>query len=192
VTLGHAEIGRLLPQLGEKRSVVSQRPNLLSIVLHVRLGAYPVLLGGDLETTPNLATGWDGVLRALVPPAQRGRLVKVPHHGSSGAHHPDMWANLLEPTPMAVTTTYNPSGLPRPEDRARLRGLAAASYLTGVPGGPKSKRRFKDRAASEAFPHDLRRVLGGLGHVRLRTRLDDPSVAPTVDLFGLAFLDSAA
>jgi beta-lactamase superfamily II metal-dependent hydrolase len=190
LTLAKHEIAGLLPIEGEKRRVVSQGRNQLSIVLSVQLGRHGVLLTGDLVATSNPDTGWDGVLRTAIPAAQAAHLVKIPHHGSEGAHHAGMWSNLLEVRPIAVTTTYNPSGLPKPTDRARIRELAGASYLTGVPGGTKSAHRSGDRTIRAVVP-ELRQMFSRLGHVRWRSRLDG-STTPTVEFFGAAFLDSAA
>ncbi len=159
MTLAHNEIASLLPVEGEKRRVVTQGRNPLSVVLSVQFDGRSALLTGDLIASSNPETGWNGVLRALVS-APKAALVKIPHHGSVGAHHDGMWDTLLEPTPLAVTTTYNPSGLPTVSDRSRLRALARASYLTSTPGGTRSPHRSGDRTIRAVVP-ELRQVSAG-------------------------------
>jgi hypothetical protein len=78
----------LAPQVFEaKGAIPNPGPNELSVALHVSFGQTGALLGADLETGTSDRVGW----RAIVQNPRNAQaalgIVKVPHHGSAGAHH---------------------------------------------------------------------------------------------------------
>lgn len=102
--------------------------NRVSAVLQVKCHDFAVLLGADLENEP-VAYGWQAVvqdpLHAHLPPSD---LVKVPHHGSEGAHYPPAWNRFVAARPWLVVAPYWPSRLPRTRDVERLLGGGRAVY----------------------------------------------------------------
>ena len=102
-------------------------PNGASVAACVIADDTAILLGADLENSSNPQSGWSAVL-AHARPAVRASIVKVPHHGSEGAHHDDMWAQIVDDNPVAIVTPWVLGGghLPSEEDLARLRSVADA------------------------------------------------------------------
>lgn len=143
--------------------------NGASVAVSVQSGGIGLLLGADLETSANKKTGWDAVLAYSRPP-RKANAVKVPHHGSAGAHHPDMWSELLEPNSLAVLTPWIRGGkyLPTDADLVRMKAFSTEVYITAMPAQARAKvkpdkmiRRLHDSDISE---------LRGWGHVRARRR----------------------
>jgi hypothetical protein len=107
------------------RYVVSKQlkdDNRCAVVLHVSFPGFAALLGADL-VNDTAGLGWTALLleplNAALDPAD---IVKVPHHGSAGADHGDMWNRLVADRSSLVVTPYWPSGIPTDEDLARLVG----------------------------------------------------------------------
>lgn len=149
--------------------------NGASVAMSVRNENVAVLLGADLETSTNDEAGWEAVVRYCRPSVQASA-VKVPHHGSSGAHHEEMWSQLAVSNALAVLAPWarGTKFLPTDEDLGRLRSVAGRVYITAV---PSLARVRKDRELEKM----IRRLHGenisklrGWGHVRLRRRLDEP------------------
>lgn len=91
--------------------------NRCSIVLHIDVGFTTVLLGADLEREPHDA-GWPAVHAAhnnLTPAS----ILKIPHHGSETAEHPAVWEMTKDGAELVVSPYWS-SGIPTPEDVARL------------------------------------------------------------------------
>jgi hypothetical protein len=119
-------------------------PNQLSLALSVRWDQFRFLLAGDVENgTGSPFSGWPGVLELL---AQEGRrdlvtgltLVKVAHHGSTGAFLPDAWnlhAQGREEGLVALLAPFNKGRVQLPDlgclselrDRASYVGITAAA-----------------------------------------------------------------
>jgi hypothetical protein len=142
----------------------------------VRNSDIGLLLGADLEAAANQETGWEGVVRYSTPPV-RASVVKVPHHGSAGAHHDGMWTALSEDDVVAILTPWSRGAryLPTEQDLTRLRSLASRVYLTAV---PSLRRARKDRDLERLIRRlhgDQVMRLRGWGHVRARRRLDEGS-----------------
>jgi hypothetical protein len=142
-----------------------------------------MLLGADLVNSNNPATGWDAVL-AHAKPALNATLVKVPHHGSEGAHKDEVWDEIVEDDAVAILTPWvlADGHLPTSADLDRLRKFSSRVYLTAMP----TRGRVRKDAAVEKL---IRRVadvrleeLRGWGHVRARRAPGDP--AWRVDLDG--------
>jgi hypothetical protein len=96
--------------------------NRCAVVLHADCGDFSALLAADLvHDGPGL--GWSALLgEPLIQGISASGLVKVPHHGSQGADHPEMWTRLVTPGPCLAVTPYWPSSIPTDDDVTRLRG----------------------------------------------------------------------
>jgi Metallo-beta-lactamase superfamily len=152
-----------------RRYRAPEGPNGASVATSVRTGDTSVLLGADLENAKNPATGWDAVL-SHARPALSASVVKVPHHGSEGAHHDDVWTELVDSDAVAIVTPWVLAGghLPTEEDLARLRGVSGSLYLTAMP----TMGRVRKDSAVEKMITKVAGVrleeLRGWGQVRVR------------------------
>lgn len=123
------------------RSTVPRRyrapegPNGASVATWVKIGGVALLLGADLEVSANDQAGWDGVLK-YSKPATKASLMKVPHHGSAGAHHDEVWSELGQEDLVAILTPWSRGAkfLPTQEDLDRTRALASIHRLTRLWG----------------------------------------------------------
>lgn len=123
-----------------KRRAPDQSPNDLSVVVYVDFGDQALLFGGDLEEHNELELGWSAII-ALDLPAKRSIAFKIPHHGSSTAHHLPVWETLLSPQPISLLTPWNRnSGLPTQSDVMRINELTDAAFITST-GSTASKRQ---------------------------------------------------
>lgn len=156
------------------RRIPALPPNDTSIVLHLETVAGPVLLGGDLEHPASRLRGWHAIMDADELPAGRARVVKVPHHGSENAHCPEVWEHRIEDDVIAVLTPFERGSvpLPRPSDRARLRGLTSNGWLTS---DKRAKSKTLPPVTAKTIREATRRFAPQtlqMGHVQLR---DDAS-----------------
>lgn len=125
-------------------------PNMVSIGLVIELGARRIVLGGDIENgdgTPH--SGWRGVLAQLArPDVGLGALmddvdvVKVAHHGSTGAWSDEAWArHAATRRPVAIIAPYAPSRLPTADVLGRLRAAACRLGITSAEGDGAGRAR---------------------------------------------------
>lgn len=117
------------------RKAVPGSPNLTSIVITIEWPEARVLLGGDMESHNDSRRGWAAVVNeATRLGAQKGDLVKIPHHGSHTGHHNSMWADMLIEKPIAVIAPYGRGRLdtrpPKSSDVRRIRSLSSNLYQT--------------------------------------------------------------
>jgi hypothetical protein len=140
-----ADITRLL---GPPPSIqISKNANHLSAVLEVIFGQTRVVLGGDLpryESLPGkfvpVTSGWDAVLTRH-PQMMEHVGLKVPHHASRYALHPQL-ISQASPTARAwCVTPYRSSGLPRTGAGEGLSQLLAAEPTVHVTAPPASCER---------------------------------------------------
>jgi len=175
MALSFSEIAQLLPTESQtKRRAVTLGPNRVAVALWIRVGDVSLLLGSDVEETGDPATGWSGILASNTRPSGKASVFKVAHHGSSSAHHPHVWSEMLVNEPFAVLTPFvrGKLGLPtRPDVRRILEntpnGYATAPLLTSL-------GRKRDRTVEKTIRETVRmiRVIAGpTGHVRLRKSL---------------------
>jgi hypothetical protein len=96
--------------------------NETSVVLHIDAGHASVLLGADLEISPQ-RHGWHAIVgNPDLGQLNRSGLFKVPHHGSSNADADVTWSELLTDKPHLLVAPYWTSQLPRENrDVPRLR-----------------------------------------------------------------------
>jgi metallo-beta-lactamase superfamily protein len=158
--------GAALPMDGSPASVVTRSPeaqilaqflaepgvrkrlkedaNHISVVLEIEHGAARVVLTGDLPryrtgTRTAVPSGWDQVL-PVRPQLGNHVALKVPHHGSADALHPDLMPAAGADTRAWIVTPYNSSRLPRAVDLDGLPQLLdwlPSILLTGVPVSKK-------------------------------------------------------
>ena len=145
-------------------------PNELAIALWIEAGGKAILLGADLLTGP-AGCGWGAVL-GFFAPATRASVFKVPHHGSSTAHHDGVWEQLLAEDPIALLAPYRAgvSPVPGPDDRKRICSLTSKAFITAKPDLPKpSKEVRREIADLGPLAHNIREPWGVPGHVRARS-----------------------
>ena len=113
-------------------------PNMVSLGLAIEWGERRIVLAGDIVNGDGSPySGWQGVLEHLDrPDDRRGRLVddvdlmKIAHHGSSGAFSALAWGrHTRSAKTIGVVTTYSPSKLP---DQESLRKLRAHCHRLGI------------------------------------------------------------
>lgn len=113
-------------------------PNMVSLGIAIEWGARRLVLAGDIENGDGGPySGWAGVLEYLDrPDDQRGRLVddvdliKVAHHGSSGAFSKLAWQRHARTAKtIGIVTTYSPSRLP---DHDTLKALRSHCGRLGI------------------------------------------------------------
>ena len=131
---------------GAMRRAVPGSPNLTSVVLSVDWGDGAVLLGADMEASADQRRGWGAIVaEAKRIGYPRGEVVKVPHHGSEGAHDARMWSELLNDLPLSIIAPVG-DGLsknrpPLSGDVRRVTSHSSETYLTAkrVPESVKKK-----------------------------------------------------
>lgn len=104
-------------------------PNMVSLGLVIEWNGLKVLLAGDVENGDGTThSGWQGVLAGLDQPDE-GRshlvndvdVVKIAHHGSTGALYDAAWnRHATSKKTVGLATTYSPTPLP---DDPVLRSL---------------------------------------------------------------------
>lgn len=152
-----------------RRYRAPEGPNGASVATSVKLGDLAVLLGADLEVSNNEEAGWEAVVRYSAP-SIRASAVKVPHHGSPGAHHDGMWAELVEDEPVAVLTPWarGERFLPDEEDLRRLKSVAKHVLLTATPSLARVEQDPELERMIRRLHGERISELRGWGHVRLR------------------------
>ena len=191
VILAYREISRLLPEVGKsKRRVVAQSPNLVAVALWIRVGDVPILLGSDLEETHNPGTGWSVIVDSPTRPSGVAGVFKIPHHGSATADQPRVWAEMLQPEPVAILTPFVQGNvaLPTQADVNRICGRTTRAYTTRVTKPRRSKRRSGslEKTIRETV-RTIQEAQSPMGQVRLRRSALAHTISEwKVDLFGAA------
>lgn len=173
-----ANLGHLLPTNGERRKVISTpTPNQTSVVLWIEIGSHSILLGSDLESSPDPSTGWAVVLNNSVVVSGVASIFKVPHHGSENAHEPRIWSELLTQHPIAILTPFSlgDKSLPTMEDAQRLIKLTPEAYITSPPPRRRrhrwSNRVVRETAESATQGKVIYDVIPSWGHIRIRSSI---------------------
>jgi hypothetical protein len=151
-------------------------PNGASVAAAVRAGEKMVLLGADLSNSDNPLSGWEAVL-GFARPDLPVTLVKVPHHGSAGAHHDGMWSELVEAGAIAILTPWTLAGrfLPLADDIDRLKAVAEDVYLTAMPTIGRAKKNHEVDKLLTKVANVRVDELRGWGRVRARRKLSEDS-----------------
>ncbi len=121
LSIAYQQIAPLVRE-GVRGRVPKPNENLGAVVLWVQVGDVSLLLGADLEETPDPQTGWTAVCDCAMRPGGRAEVFKVPHHGSKNGHQHRVWDELLVVSPEHVVCPHSLAGnhLPTPEDIQRL------------------------------------------------------------------------
>lgn len=186
-----AHLATRIPQpMQSKGAVPPPTPNHLSVALLAQLPDTAILVGGDVLQFSDRNRGW---LRIADLHAQSNHpasdIVKIPHHGSSGADSDDMWDRLLRVRPIATLTPFcrGNVSLPTPNDAARICGRASEAYSTAHAHQARPSRR--PRAVEKTIADVLRnRRLWSpkFGRVTLRSEASQPRTW-SVQLSGSAY-----
>lgn len=158
--------------------------NHASVVVLIHVDPDVILLGADLERTPDSLTGWNAVVSSGKRLQKQSGIFKIPHHGSVNGHSEDVCTEMLKQDTIAIVTPYTRSGLPTSGDVDRMRRFT--TYATGLPLHVRIRR---DPAAEKI----IQEVTGGLearrfpqkGIVRLRKKVG-LAAAWNTELFGSA------
>ncbi|MGH6816458.1 MAG: MBL fold metallo-hydrolase [Hyphomicrobiaceae bacterium] len=171
--LAIAAVGKLMPKVRQNQiRCPSERPNLMSVAVHIAVGETSMLLGADLEQHSDARRGWTAVLADTTLPKSRSVIFKVPHHGSQTAFSEEVWHTLLTQTPLAVTTPWvrSRTHLPAAEDIARILKQTPNAFISSrvaagrstVSRPPMVKRQLRDMGAK------IKRIEAQMGAVRMR------------------------
>lgn len=118
------------------RKAILPTSNLTSVVLTIEWPDTAVLLGADMERSPDNRRGWGAVVSEIanIGGVALGDLVKIPHHGSGSGHDQRMWDDLLHKRPIAVMTPFGKGELkerpPKSTDVNRIGKLSGPLYMS--------------------------------------------------------------
>jgi len=166
-----------------KTRLVAPNRNDLSVAMLFSIGEQAALLGADLEEVGDPDKGWQAVVGIRGSRQNLPHIHKIPHHGSSGAHCDQVWQHLLRRKPWSVVTPWVQGGkeLPGPKDKARIRRLSTAAYLTST--RRSSLKKSYDRETLKHIERsgvNFRKAVFSGGFVTFRWR--PPAKIPRVTL----------
>jgi beta-lactamase superfamily II metal-dependent hydrolase len=177
-----------MPRAGKpKRSLGSPTPNEVSVVSLLEIGDAAVLLGADLENSKP-SSGWEAVVAAnrYSRFGPKAGVYKIPHHGSLTGHNTDVWAEMLESSPIAVLSPWRlgRGRLPVREGVKAITAHTRNAYATTAEGGSRARKRHP--SVQSFFRSNNIRVHSleaPTGFVRLRKRQGERW---SIELFGAA------
>lgn len=140
----------------------------------MRIENVNILLGADLEETPQSDTGWTAILDSASRPSGRAGVFKIPHHGSGAADQPRVWSEMLIPDPVAVLTPWSRGRrLPTDRDRDRICTKSSRVFTTATQPRPGQIRRPQavERAIRDSVKY-LHRAIPPSGQVTARRGLN--------------------
>lgn len=144
------------------------RDNRCSVALHIDVLGIGALLGGDVENAP-AEFGWKAVLEEplhrLLEPVE---LIKVPHHGSKGAHDDEMWSRLVSPDATLFVAPFTALRHPIPSPGDQLRLLSFGRLWQAAASSDRRVLR------GESGVRVVQRARKPVGVVRARRRPDTP------------------
>lgn len=165
-------------------------PNDASIVVWIDLKWTQLLLGSDMESHGNPASGWERI-HVRHPsnfPSQRSTLFKIPHHGSENGYFRGVWDDMLHTDPVAIVSPFLNGSvkLPTPAEVDRLNRSTLNGFITG--DGKKRAKINRPTAVQRILrqcPSPPTTPLMPNGWVRCRSKhLNEPKW--DVQLFGHA------
>lgn len=91
-----------------------------------------ILLGADLEISPNIRKGWTALTATQHAPRNTASVFKISHHGSINGHCPASWAKLSVSNrkPIGILTPYSRQSLPRADQIKILQQATSELYST--------------------------------------------------------------
>jgi len=163
----------IIPDENRKTSYAFPKDNQLSIVMLVKFGEDGVLLGSDLENKKNKNSSWLGLINNYEHKKNKPSLIKIPHHGSSNAHHERLWSEILMDKPLSVLTVFNRGDveLPKNEDVERIKNLSNELYIVG--DSLKRNRELEKEAKKSMSRVNIQIVPNRVGLVRFRRNYTD-------------------
>lgn len=138
---------------GQSLGLNDRQHNLIASALLLEIGAVRIVLGSDLEKGDSDRIGWRGVCSNVDCPNLSAHLIKVPHHGSRGAHYDQAWITHSSNVPLvSVITPYNKVAPPLPldSDISRIKSYCMRVGLTSL---PRLKR------ADKVYSREVRRAM---------------------------------
>lgn len=110
-------------------------PNDASIVVWIDFNWTQLLLGSDMESHGDSASGWERIhLRHPINfPNQKGTLFKIPHHGSENGYFRGVWDDMLHPEPVAIVSPFLNGSvkLPTAVEVERINKHTTNGFITG-------------------------------------------------------------
>lgn len=162
------DLRKLIPQVGAPpRRLPRPKRNPTAIALWIEFGDCNVLLGSDLEEFDEPHTGWSVV---VAEHRARGKasIFKIPHHGSVTGHNEAVWTEMLRENPVAITTTFSRSNLPKPSDIDRIKSHTDTFACTTSPSSTLPKRDPAVERTMREVAIGRRPLRGETGHIQLR------------------------
>lgn len=166
-----SRFGLLSGEVDRGGRVAARGPNHTAVVLLVEVGESSVLLGADLEETPNPTTGWTVIIDSQTRPRARAESFKVPHHGSETAHQPLVWDQLLA-EPVALLTPFRRGRvrLPTPVMIEEIKSRSSSAFVTAAVGRDLPPRMPQGvKAAARVSATRLSELHGSVGQIQLRS-----------------------
>ncbi len=187
VLLALQEIAGFLPkEMQPRKGIPDIHPNYTGIVLLICVDGQSILLGADLEEPINGKLGWSAIISSPGRPTGKSNAFKIPHHGSSTAHHDGIWVHLLEPKPPSFLSSFirGKCLLPQKGDIKRILEYTDKVWITTSPY-VKKKANKRDRMVEKTIKETVKsiRSLSDKGHIRMRFK---GSNSWNVELFGSA------
>jgi beta-lactamase superfamily II metal-dependent hydrolase len=143
--------------------------NDASVASVVQVQDHILLFGADLETGTS-GTGWHAVHSTVWQARGRASFFKIPHHGSSNADFPAVWADMVTENVMAALTPWNRGRkLPTQADVDRIVGHTVNAHAAARPLSSRSLSRLN--AVEKSLRQAKMRLVtpaDDLGHLRIR------------------------
>lgn len=186
VTNAYGELAERLLTGEPTRRFKKCGPNDLSVAVLIQVSQLSLLLGADLEYTPNPQFGWQAVFASPSRPDQPSDFFKVAHHGSDNADHPRIWSDLLRINPLAIVTPFAPNSLPRDQDVERMKVNTQSLYCTTWPPTTKPTRRQRVDKFVGPATRNRRALNRSSGFIKVRFDLSTNHLLPEISLYGSA------
>ncbi len=121
--------GKLIPEIMESKKRLSYvTPNDSAVVLWLDFEKIRILLGADLEVTPDQNRGWKAIINSQGRSAKKAEIYKIAHHGSKSSDTKEIWDTLLVQNPYSILTPFSPSSLPQKSDVTRILKFTQNGY----------------------------------------------------------------
>jgi hypothetical protein len=125
---------RCIPRVGKRMKPlkITDR-NLIASAPWISVNDTTILLGSDVEKGTLRQTGWKGIVSSPHCPDLKIGIIKVAHHGSSGAHHQEAWSKHRQKNPISLVTPFvqGKHALPGIGDMRRIKEHSQKVGITG-------------------------------------------------------------
>ena len=174
------------------RKIIVRTPNEKCVVLQVSVNEHTVILGGDLETSPDNKHGWLCILdNCNCVLNNKASLFKIPHHGSENAYEERVWRELFDNTLLIGQLSPFMHGkvcLPTKDMLTKFLEKVKHLYITsyGRQNRPKKRERSMEKAIQKFNP-TLKEVQYQKGIVENYIDLDGVDKKWAIRLYDKAF-----